>query len=225
MAKSFLTAVNDLLKEAKIIQGDAGELTSFTSTERQTDVDSARSSWNDLLLEIYSRDDSFPRASREGKFALVEGQREYALAADFEIMAADELRNETDGLRLTPYDGGYNKMWADQTSPDNWVGTPNHWALSPKANKIRIDRNPGSSDATNVYKYLYIKDLSMSLITDLFPFSDQVVMALTPAAAELYKFKRHGQEGFSGGIYTVSLGRGLRYLRGVKNTRRYGVHG
>jgi len=223
MAKNFLAAVNDVLKRTSIIQGDAGELTTFTSTERQVDVDIAKAVWNDMIQHIYSLDDQFPEGSREGRFTLATNTREYDLDTEFEMMAIDEIRTETKGHIIIPYKGGFSQMWADQPDPADYTGQPRYYVINPDTGLLRLDTTPTSTENGDIYRYFYIRTLSMSATTDTFPFSDTVVECLTAGVAQLFLAERKKE--FNEPIFDLSVNRALRYLRRKKIRRKYGVHG
>lgn len=222
MAKNFLAVVNDVLKRASVIQGDAGELTSFTDSSRQIDIDICKAAINDVIQEIYSLDDEFPRGTREGRFTLALNKREYTTETDFEMMAFDNMRNHADGHILLPYRGGFEQMWNDQPMPDDFQGQPNFWIINPSNGKIRIDVNPTSDTASSVFRYQYIKTLTLSATTDLLPFSDQSSDALGSAFAQAFKSERTPSD-FNQALFNSSFARGIRYIRQSKNISRYGV--
>lgn len=222
MAKNFLALVNDTLKEASIIQGDAGELTSFTDAARQTDVDMAKSAINDVIQEIYSVPNELPRSQFEGRFTLATSKREYSTETDFEMMAYPIIRNQGDGSALHPYSGGFEQMWHDQPTPSDFTGQPLRYVLNPENGKIRLDTDPTSTEAGAIFRYKYIKTLSLSVTTDLLPFSDQAAQALTPAFAQVWKRKRDPEK-FDFALFQSSLSRGIRYIRQAPASGRYGV--
>ena len=222
MAKNFLALVNDVLKEASIIQGDAGELTSFTDSARQIDVDMTISAINNVIAEIYSHPNELPRSQLEGRFTLATSRREYSLATDFEMMAFDIIRNEENGNAITPYPGGFEKMWRDQPTPSDFKGQPFFYVINPENGKIRLDTQATSSEKGDVYRYKYIRSLTLSAIADLLPFSDVAAVSLTPAFAQLFKKKRDPEK-FDPGLFRASLAQGLRWIRQQRPSGRYGV--
>jgi len=224
VAKNFLALVNDTLKEASIIQGDAGEFTSFTDSARQIDIDMAKSSINDVIQEIYSIPNSLPRSQLEGRFTLATGKREYSTETDFEMMAFNVIRNQDDGRFIVPYPGGWQQMWNDQIIPADFTGQPIFWVINPENGKFRLERSPTSTEAGQIFRYIYVKTLSLSDTTDLLPFSDQAAQSLTPAFAQVFKRKRDPQN-FDPGLFQTSLARGIRYITQRPQSESYGVAG
>jgi len=49
----YLVAVNDTLRRVGVIAGDAGELTTFTDTARQREIDIVTQAWNEVCHELY----------------------------------------------------------------------------------------------------------------------------------------------------------------------------
>ena len=94
MAKTFLQAVNATLKRARIIQGDAGDLTSFTDSARQNDVDLTIQLWNEVIHRMYN-EGLFSQGTDEDTITLTLNEREYSLASDFEEFANERLIDQT----------------------------------------------------------------------------------------------------------------------------------
>jgi len=219
MAFTFLQAVNLVLKRTNSIKGDAGELTSFVDTARQVDIDIARIAWNDVVHGFYS-DKLFSQGVSEDTIVLVLGQREYDLAADFETFGAERFREETDNLVMMPYRGGYQALWNDQTDPADFTGQPNAYAINPQNSKVRIDTDPQDEQVGDTYKYLYIKRLSLDLITDTFPFSDTVVELASIAVTEMWK--RYRQKDYDPTLEKKGLARAAAYLTQNRSRPKYG---
>lgn len=233
MAYTFIDGINRVLKRVGVIQGDAGDLTDFTESSKQIDIDVAIQVWNEMLHELYSRN-LFKGEAAEGSITLVTGTttatdylapREYALASDFERMSGKKygtriLYNESNGHKLTEYPGGYDQLKADRPLATDYVGTPRHWVINPIRGGIELDTNPGSGDSGDVYKYLYDKRLALTATGDTFPFSDTVVDALVPSVSQLWKRDRNNQ--FDGDIFRVSFNRAVEYLTQGQSRKRYG---
>lgn len=223
MAYTFLQAVNDVLKRAGAIKGDSGEFSTFTSSARQIDIDMAIKAWNDVIHYMYSKG-AFSQGVAESSFTLALDDREYALASDFESFAAEAIRCEANSNYLLPYDGGYVGMWNRQIDPNDYQGQPSRYAINPTTNQLRIDTDPESDQVGDVYKYLYMKRISLSATTDTFPFSDTVVDMAAIGVAELWK--RYRKKEFAPDIYEASMATAMGYLtqQGMKKTygRTYG---
>lgn len=219
MAYTFLQAVNIVLKRGGAIKGDAGELASFVDTARQIDIDQARLAWNDLIQSFYAKG-LFSQGVSEDIFTLVDDQREYDLASDFEIMGAKNIRNEPNGWTIIPYRDGYENMWDQQTDPSDFNGQPNFYAINPQNSKIRIDTNPETEQVGDVYKYLYIKRIFLTSITDTFSFSDTVVDLASIAVTEMWK--RYRQKEFDAGIEKQGRADAMAYLTQNRTRKKYG---
>lgn len=219
MAYTFLQAVNDVLKRAGAIKGDAQEFTSFTSSARQIDLDAAIFCWNDMLHDLY-KSKLFSTGIGEGSITLVTGQREYDLPSDFEILAADRMKDETNGYYLMPFVNGFVGMWDEQEVPSDWTGNPNYYVINPTTNKFRLDTTPQAAENGRVYKFLYRKRIALSAITDTFPFSDTVVDAAAIAVAEMWK--RYRKKEFDPQIMREGRSMAMRYLTQDSERNTYG---
>jgi hypothetical protein len=233
MAYTFMDGINRLLKRVGVIQGDTGDLSSFTDSAHQVDIDVGIQSFNELIHEYYSRD-MFDGEVAEGSITLVTATtsatdalapREYALATDFERMTGDRdqriLRNETNNFVIKEHKGGYAQLKVDQIDPSDFNGQPTSWVINPIRGVLEINTNPQAGESGDVYKYLYDKRIALTATGDLFPFSDTVVDAIMPAAAQLWKRDRRKE--FDDGIFNTSFNRGLSYLTQSQTKTRYGV--
>ena len=219
MAISFLAAVNETAKQVKIVQGSSGELTTFTDSARQSEIDVLLRSWNDAIDELY-KVEALQGEQAESTITLVLDTREYSLASDFIQMVGDPI-DETDGFYLREYSGGYEKMRLDQLQPSDFDGRPNFWCINPTTGDLRVDTNPQSAEVGAVYKYLYEKRINLTATTDTFPFNDDVVDALQDAVSEIWQRKRRRQ--FDETIYQSSMSRAMSFLRPTRLRRSYGL--
>jgi len=222
MAFTFLQAMNETLKQVGIIQGDAGELTTFTDSARQTDIDVMIQSWNLGIAELY-KFEGLPQTIASATITLVTGTREYALASDFEGFMEDRdksvITDETNGFRLWPFPGGFSQMVTEQLQPGNYVGQPIYYVVSPINGKLRLDTAPTADENGNIYTYHYMKRVSMSLITDTFPFTDTVVERMYHPVVELWNKKR--KEIFDVGTYNTAMADATRALNPHEIRSRY----
>lgn len=221
MAFTFLQAVNKTLKRVRVVHGDAGELTSFVDTARQENIDIARDIWNELIHELFNLN-IFSRGAEIGQFVLVTDIREYDLEPNFEQMASDIIRNESETWFLKPYRGGYLQMWEDQIDPSDFEGQPRAWSINPSSNMIRVDTTPKADQNGDIYKYLYNRRLFLDDTGDAFPFSDTVVDSLVPATAEMWKRAR--DKDFDAGLMGLSFNRAVSYLTQARPKNTYGRH-
>lgn len=210
MAYTLLDAVNRCLKRVRVIQGDAGVLTTLTDAARQADVDIMVQAIQETVQDLYEIC-NYPREIVTGTITLVSGTREYAFASDFEGIAIDKILNEEDGYDLLPYPGGYTAMFQCQEQPDNYNGTPYFYAINPENGFLRLDRIPQDGDAGRVYKYKYHKTLQFDEATDTFPFSDLTFDNMMPAIKEVWN--RESKEKFDAVIYQRAMARAVQTLR------------
>lgn len=214
---TFLEAVNESLKRVGLIQGDAGELTTFNDSARQTDIDVMIQVWNEVIEGLYYFH-TFPQEVGEDTFTLVANQREYDVASDFEGFVTDPT-DETNGHRLFEYPGGYIQLTHDQLQPSNYSGQPTYYVINPQNGKIRLDTEPTSDNAGDVYTYRYTKSLKMESTTDTFPFSDNVVRNLYEATAQLWSFKR--KETWNKNLFDASMAMAQRRLNPQERKKTY----
>ncbi len=219
MAYSFLNAINASLKEASLIKGADGELTTFVDSARQVDIDIMIKAWNDSIDALAGIGIMVGETSTS-TITLVEDTREYSLPADFEAMAGDPT-DSTNTNQLTEFPGGYIGMWNAQLDPDDFQGRPQHWAINPTTEKLRIDSDPTSGEAGEVYTFIYEKRINLSAVGDTFPFSDDVVDALQDAVVQTFNRKRKGQ--FDKDLHQRSLGRAARIWRQTQPRKTYGM--
>lgn len=224
MPKTLLQAVNSTLKRARIIQGDAGELTSFTDSQRQNDIDLVIQLWNEIIHQMYG-DGLFAIGTDEDTITLVDdtnntARTEYSLASDFEEFAMNVMTDQTNGRIMTPYPGGYSQMFSDQINPTNFTGIPLHYTINPSTGDLRLSAHPQTGDAGGIYTYVYKKRLSFTAETCIFPFSDTVVDSLVPAVVWLYR--RDKQLDFDQREFNKAYNRAVSIISPFPNKKTYG---
>ena len=238
----FLQAVNATLKRTRTIQGDAGELATstvtttatglvateaFTDSGRQVQIDLVLQLWQESIHEIFGMG-LLPDSASTATIALVAGQREYSMPADFERFAGETFeqrvfRGATTGLLFREYKGGYAQMLRDQPVATDYIGTPNSYAISPRdGTLVRFDREPTTAEDGDTYNVLYSKRLSLTstMATELLPFSDTVADAVVPVVAEAHN--RIMRNEFDSGLFVASLSRAVGHVRRTQPNRRYG---
>ena len=219
MSKTLLNGVNEVLKKAKLIQGDSGSLSSLTDSGRQVWVDTAVQCWNEVVEELYSTTGKpYPQNLAEATITLVTNTRAYTLASDFNILKWP-LLDETNGQYIHEYNGGYIALVNSQPIPADYTGLPIYAAIRPTDGYLYMDHIPTSSENGLIYKYRYLKDISVDAAADIFPFNDAVFRSLVPAVTELFNFY-HRKE-FSEGMFKSSLGRAARYLSNTAPMESY----
>ena len=216
MAYTFLQGVNDLLTEAQMIQTD---LTSFTDSARQDYINGAITAWNDAIDNL-RQIGVIKGEAASATLTLVTDQREYTLAADFEVMVGDPI-DATNVHRLTELPGGFLKMRTDQPDPSQFTGRPNHWVINPVNGKLRVDTTPTSNENSDAYTYIYEKGIALAAVGDAFPISDQAVDALLDAAVQL--FNRRKKTIFDGDAYQLSIAKAAGFASQKALSTSYGV--
>lgn len=210
MVKTLLQGVNDVFKSVGLISGSQGELTSLTDSARQRYVDLVVQKWNESIEELYATmDQPMPQELQEDTITLVDGDRDYALATDLNLLHFP-LIDETNNQFIFEYNGTYLDLVADQINPDDFTGLPHFGVIRPIDGQLYLERAPTSNEAGRIYKYRYDRDISLSLAADTFPFTDVTFRAMVPAVAQLWM--RDERNNFDSGIFQASIGRAARYV-------------
>ena len=222
---TFLAVVNDVLRKVGVVRGDSGELTTFTDSARQQDVDTCLDAINDVIDLIYTMDDDGRFPIRGGiatsTFVLAENDRDYSLAADFVAMEGNPI-DAANSHVLTPYPGGWLQYREDYPDPSDLTGRPNHWMLNPGDGELEIDTTPTSSEVGETYSYAYEKAINLSATTDTFPFDDEVTRALKDAFAEKWLLDRR-KSAHRPDVLAASVARGVARLRNTPHPKHYGT--
>lgn len=226
MAKTvtFLAAVNATLKRVGMIAGSSGELTTFTDSARQHDVDVMIQAWNEVLdqFRILGATDSIIASST---ITLLTNTRTYAKATDFVRMAGNPV-NPTNNHVLLPYpDKGAGSGWlqhrVDYPDPADYQGQPTYWMINPVTGFIDVDSTPTSDENGDVYTYVYEKAVNLTATGNTFPFDDEVVRALIPAVAQVWQRDRNHQ--FDEGMFNSAMTQAARMLRHGPELHRWGL--
>ena len=221
MAYTFLNAINNALDRVGMIQGDNAKLTALTDSGRQSDIDIMMQVWNEQFAEMYSLTGTpQPTFYAESTITLVNGTREYALAAGFERMRWP-LIDQTNGRYIYEWPGGYEDMRRIELVPSKWIGLAVYAAINPATNLLRLGWIPQSTENGLVYNYGFDARISLVLATDTFPFSDSVVDALLPAVCEMWKKSRKGADSFDAASYAQGVGRAGRLVSHKEVRRGY----
>lgn len=218
-ARTFLEAVNATLKETRIIAGSAGELTTFTDSARQADIDLMLKSWNDVL-RFMRRFGIFTGETAESTITLATGVDGYSLASDYERMVGNPI-DGTNKQELWPYPGGFLQLRSDRKDRSDYKGLPRNWVINPTSGELEIDTQPTSSEDGRVYTYVYEKTIELTLITDTFPFSNETVDALQDAVVQTFQRKTMGQ--FDKGVFNLSLSTAVHFAKQKQSPDRWGA--
>jgi len=218
MAETLLNGVNEVMKRAKLIQGDSGTLTSLTDSPRQVWIDQIVQIWNELMEELYSVSDvPMPTELSESTITLVEDTRNYTLDT-FNTLNWPFI-DETTGQYIYEQVGGYSALWKSQPIPSTFTGLPLFGAIRETDGDLYLDRLPTATEAGLVYKYRFHKDISVSTAAATFPFKDEIFRALVPAAADLFKAENRQDVPAS---FNASMGRAARLLSNAHVRSHYG---
>lgn len=209
MAKTLLNGVNEVLKKLGVISSD---LTTLSSGGKQISINRAIQAWNESVEHLYSISRmSMPKELAEDTITLVDATRGYALASDI-VQLYFPLIDETNGQYIEEYKAGYFDLVSRQPYPNNETGQPIYGCIRPTDGYLYIDKDPASTYAGRVYKYRYDKDVSLSILTDTFPFSDAVFRAMVPTVTELVRL--YNQDKYQADLSTMSFGRASKLLTG-----------
>lgn len=222
-ATTLLDLVNKVLRREG---GVSSDLTSFTDSQRQIDIDVALQAVNEVLDDLLSTG-AFPQEVAEGSITLSTDTRIYSVASDFVSVAEDSsgepfMLDETNGQYLRPYPGGFDQMRRDQPIPANHTGLPIYWTINEDG-KFELDAAATSAENGRVYKYRYDKEIDLTTTGATFPITDDAVDSLIPAVAEVWRRVRKGRESFSRRAYQKSIARAARKLRRKPPRTRYGA--
>jgi len=211
-AYDLLDVVNQTMRRARLINSTDDVLTTLTDAALQVDVDDTVDAINDTLRVLYSICDLMPYETSQGSITLVDGTREYALPAGLVTITSQSFMNQTDGISLVPYKGGYGQMFEDQVQPANYTGQPSRWVINPQNNMIRLDTVPQAAEAGDQYDFLYSKAIRKTLAADTFPFSSDVLDALIPAFKEAYHKGSNGELKYNADTFTLAMGQAVSAL-------------
>lgn len=183
--KTLLNGVNEVFKKLRLIQGDAGSLSTLTDSSRQNYIDMTIQAWNEAIDEVYHLSDKpLPNQHAEATITLVTSTRDYTLATNYTRLHWP-LHDETNGYFITEYPGGYLQMRQDLTFPSNETGLPQRGAIDPTDGSLYLDKLPTANENGLVFTYHYSKDLELTSASDTFPFDNAVFRAMVPAVSEI----------------------------------------
>ncbi len=128
--------------------------------------------------------------------------------------------NESDGSKLHHYPGGWDQMRRDQLQPSQHTGKPLHWTINPTTGKFELDNAAVAANNGDVYKYIYIKQINLSAVSDTFPVLDDVIDTLIPAVVQLWN--REFKDRFDEAQFNRSYARAAKRLSQIPRMQRYG---
>lgn len=207
--KTCLDFVNEVLKKAKVINGDSGVLTTLTDSARQLYIDNAVQAINEGMDQLYNITGMQPNVMGTDTITLTTSTRTYSLNSALNKLHFP-LIDTTNGNYIYEYEGGYQKLFESQPLPSSYTSLPQYAVIRPSDGLLYIDTSPDSTYNGRVYTYNYEKDISISAAADTVPFSDVVFRSMVPAVTEIWKRNQHRE--FDGGMINVSLSRAASYL-------------
>jgi len=232
MPYTFLTAINNSLKRAQVIQGATGALTTFTAPAIQTDVDVMIMAWNEVIQDIATLPILVPGLADQGTYNLTAGNKEYAIPVGSvtgkQIETVKLITNLTFRWPLGEYPGGYDKMVRDQPDPSIFQGNPMFWCINPGTNQIRYDFTPtaqtisGAQGGAIKHNIDGAIGINLQNPTDTFTFSDRVVDQLVDAVAMIWTRERKKGD-WSRDAYMQRLSNAIRYATKTQPRSQYGV--
>lgn len=238
MPVTFIELVDDSLRRVGVLQTATDNLALGTGTASelfeadsniQHSVDIMLQVWRETTHEIYSLG-LVPNLMATATIILIADTRQYTLPGDFERIAGDTpearvMRGATTAFILKEYPGGYLKMLSDQPVATDWTGDPERWAISPENEELRIDREPTSDQAGDIYNIAYERriDLTSTMATATMPFTDTVAYALLPVVTETWS--RAKDKEFDAALFRTNLTRALTTIRRNQRKTRWGKRG
>ncbi len=217
--KTLLDGVNEVMKRAKLIQGDSGALTSLTDSARQVWIDNIVQIWNEIMEQLYATSDTpMPTELAEDTITLVTSDRDYQLDTFNQLYFP--FNNETTGQKIYEYPGSYLDLVNIQSIPANYTGQPHYGVIRPTDKHFYLDAIPTSNENGDIYKYRYDKDISLSTAAASFPFDNSVFRALVPAVKQVF-FLNDKRE-FNQGEFNISMGRASALLNPNKQRTTWG---
>jgi len=216
--KTLLNCVNELLKRAGLVSGDADLLTTLTDGARQRAIDTAIQVVNEGIIDLYQASDmQIPVGTAEGTLTLATGTRTYAAATNYQRIYPPMI-DRTNNQTLKEYPGGYPALLLLDPEQDD-TGLPQYYAINPNTNQIYLDRAPEATENGNVYYYQYLKSNLMTVAADTVPFDDIVFTAMVPAWFQLWKRERRNE--FDQPLYNKSRGAASRVLRKIPDMENW----
>ena len=225
-----------------IIAGDDDNLTDFSGTQFENDLNLAQIAIQDELADLAS-DKVLPYEQSSAYITLVNGTRAYSLASDF-IRFTDEepflLRVDaatstgtSQGYRLWSWHGGEENLrraymdYRSTTSSPGWF-----YPTGGTSHQIGIFPVPDSNAAGDIYRYYYDKSITVSVTTDTIPLiTAEAANAFCEAAGLRFRYLRmppqERQVLFPGGLNTnpqiqQARSRLIEFVRIERPTEKYG---
>ncbi len=218
---TLLNGVNEVLKDTDALDSDVGLLASLTDSARQVLIDTAVRALNEVVDELYDfAEMPKPNVLSSNTITLATNDQSYALQSDLIRLRNDfNFIDRTNNHTIYVIEDGFRDIIVGDPEQDD-TGQPTWGAINPEDGEFYLDRKPTANENGAVYTYYYEKDTELTLAADIFPFNEKTFRAVTEAAAELYRKKRHLE--FSEADYNRHMARATRALRQLPQRRTYG---
>lgn len=209
MAKQLIDAINEVMKRANVIAGDATAFTSLVDASHQHDIDIAVQVINEGIDDLYSSTGiPQPGGQAESSITLVLNQREYTLATNL-VRLRWPLIDRANINYMLEFPGGYDELLIIDAA-QTFTGLPPWAAINPNTGALHTSHSPDAVSAGRVYFYEYDKDLDLVNATDLVPFTNAAFRAMVPAWTQLWKRERRNE--FDADLYKMNMGRAARFM-------------
>lgn len=190
---NFLDAVNRMLRIEGIISGDDDNATSFADTAHSNMINLAQIAIQDELSD-YVSDRTISYEEADGYITTVASQQKYSLNSDFVRMTdehpflakvdAATSTGVADGTQIYPYRGGESQLRRDAYNYRTETGDPvYYYHTGGTANQIGF--YPVPETAGDIYRYDYQKDVSVSVVSDVIPFINEITSQAFVACAAI----------------------------------------
>ncbi len=231
---TFLEAVNRILREEGIIQGDDEEATSFTQTQHGASLALAQIAVQSELSSLVS-DAFIPYEEKVDTITSAADTRTYTLASDFQqfqelFMEELDSGSQATGTRITHYLGGEEQLRRNVPRYREDTGRPINFYIPGGATKsVGLWPVP---DSAITYRYYYESDVNVSTETDTVPFTTTTeAQVFVRMAARHFKYLKASvqvrEQLFPAGIdldpvILQSRATLMGLLNPMPNTRTYG---
>lgn len=170
--KTFVDAVNRILRIAGVIRGDTDPITSFSDLQHGATMNLAQIAIQDTFTDLMAFYD-FPSERASSTITLINGTRTYALASDFVQFWESNafFFDNTDKNQIREYKGGERQIAQEIITYKTDTGAPTLWYYVEGLTKqIGVYQIPNSTYDQRVWTYEYEKDIVPVNAMDAMPF-------------------------------------------------------
>lgn len=224
---SFLNGLNRVFRINNIISHDDADITSFSDTQHNADINRGIIAIQDELSEIVSeRDIPYERTSTT--ITLATGTRTYSLASDFvRFYGTANFYDSTDNVKIFEAKGGEKSLELIDYQYLTTQGTPMMWYWSNTTSKeVAFYNVPDSNYNNRSLTYLYEASVMVSNASDTLPFhNNEEYFSFTQMAARRMIYMKEGNDlGAlkSDEIYREAKARLYQFIRASNPSNSYG---